>query len=779
MKVSRSLFMDSEKANFEGKRVKTEQIDPQSSPIPKQETQVHNLESDVAANDSSDFSEEESFASSSTGSLPAMQFQPETFGIWPKAAFDDDNGKPLSEVFKRFSNVQPRRTVNVPYDINGLSVIVVPLRGNCSKIASVKDGRPWAPDVPTKWAGFADLSVRRSLCKGGLRCPNINCLYWAQYGHPNQTQFDTVKKANNCRICQSEAETDHCHAKRYVVFFKEYAVVCHEGEHSCVAIEPIKLDKEDVKRAFKENPKLTAGQFSNLRITSSIRDGKDWNELDKVAANLLDNKMIAILKKSASGEVSTDKDDFLCLRDFKQHCDKRDIFYIYKISSRELNPSQPNFVFKTSKTKLQIARNMNIGSGHAFLEGEPCFFDGKAGKLRKNLKTLTLSMFHPLLCKQIPLAVMDCESENTENVVIFWKVLNECIQLESGETGIVFNPHGFCFDMAACNREAGVQVFGNGFLDKIKSCEFHFKQCRNRHRQRLPNPDDRETFTKLTDALLTALTIEAFEALFEDLHAFVEEDIQRIGLKSWLKWWYNRRDLIFPAFTKHLNVPRSNLAEVIHASWANRREVNLSLLDACAFDVKESYELDLQLKEFESGRYKGGSGPNLAERSKKRSSDDRVKAKRYADQIFEFSVPPSSSSPRSQTSINPSDSHRADLQRKENVDIGRETKFRDKRSKTMLRKIDSAISAEKKIKVKSVRDKDDGREYQIMGATPTLQKEPYLTFIGLVPQCSCPDHLRNSNGGPYTSILSGYTCIYLYKLDRDDKPVQQIMTVGE
>ena len=87
--------------------------------------------------------------------------------------------------------------------------------------------------------------------------------------------------------------------------------------------------------------------------------------------------------------------------------------------------------------------------------------------------------------------------------------------------------------MGACNREAVVQVFGIGFLDKIKSCEFHFKQCRNRHRQRLPNPDDRERFTKFTDALLTALTIEAFEALFQDLHAFVEEDVQRTGLKSW------------------------------------------------------------------------------------------------------------------------------------------------------------------------------------------------------------------------------------------------------
>ena len=139
-----------------------------------------------------------------------------------------------------------------------------------------------------------------------------------------------------------------------------------------------------------------------------------------------------------------------------------------RLSERRASPNQIACI----RVQVQIARNMNIGSGHAFLEGEPCFFDGKAGKLKKNLKTLTLSMFHPLLCKQISLAVMDCESENTENVVIFWKVLNECIQLESGETGIEFNPHGFCFDMAACNREAGVEVFGNGFLAKLSHVNF-------------------------------------------------------------------------------------------------------------------------------------------------------------------------------------------------------------------------------------------------------------------------------------------------------------------
>ena len=159
--------MDSENKIFEGKQVKTEKIEPQSSVIPKQEKQLHNVESDVAASDSSGCSEGESLTPSSSDSLPAMRFQRKTFGIWPQSAFDEDSGKPVSEVFKRFSSVQPRRIVNVPYDINGLSVIVVPLKGNCSKIAS-EDGRPWAPDVPTKWSGFGDVSVRRSLEASGV-----------------------------------------------------------------------------------------------------------------------------------------------------------------------------------------------------------------------------------------------------------------------------------------------------------------------------------------------------------------------------------------------------------------------------------------------------------------------------------------------------------------------------------------------------------------------------------------------------------------------------------
>ena len=89
---------------------------------------MYNVDSDSVESDLSDCCEKEYSSSSSSWSLPATPVQPKSFGIWPKAAFDEDNGKPLSEVFKKFSNVQPKRSDNVPYDINGLSVIVVPLK---------------------------------------------------------------------------------------------------------------------------------------------------------------------------------------------------------------------------------------------------------------------------------------------------------------------------------------------------------------------------------------------------------------------------------------------------------------------------------------------------------------------------------------------------------------------------------------------------------------------------------------------------------------------------
>lgn len=50
-----------------------------------------------------------------------------------------------------------------------------------------------------------------------------------------------------------------------------------------------------------------------------------------------------------------------------------------------------------------------------------------------------------------------------------------------------------------------------------------------------------------------------------------------------------------------------NQAEVIHAGWARRDPTNLSLLEACHTDVRDSTILDVELKAYADGAATGGT----------------------------------------------------------------------------------------------------------------------------------------------------------------------------
>ena len=65
-------------------------------------------------------------------------------------------------------------------------------------------------------------------------------------------------------------------------------------------------------------------------------------------------------------------------------------------------------------------------AGDHFLNSEYCFFDGKRKRCR-DFVTLTASVYHPLLRKQVPLATMETKKEDTENIELFWTLFNEAI----------------------------------------------------------------------------------------------------------------------------------------------------------------------------------------------------------------------------------------------------------------------------------------------------------------------------------------------------------------
>lgn len=74
---------------------------------------------------------------------------------------------------------------------------------------------------------------------------------------------------------------------------------------------------------------------------------------------------------------------------------------------------------------------------------------------------------------------MEAVSENTENVTLFWELFNEVLEKVSSGTTTMFNPIGWCTDMAGSNLSAIRKVFGDSAVNRIKTCEFHFKESVN------------------------------------------------------------------------------------------------------------------------------------------------------------------------------------------------------------------------------------------------------------------------------------------------------------
>ena len=117
------------------------------------------------------------------------------------------------------------------------------------------------------------------------------------------------------------------------------------------------------------------------------------------------------------------------------------------------------------------------------------------------------------------------------------------------------------------------RAIGPDALNKLKTCEFHFKECRNRQARKL-NERERRNFKDLCNALLEAVSPTAYEKSKEDLENFVAESEERKYLQSWIKWWHKRRNYIFRAFVQFESAPKSNHAELIHASWVKRDKMD-------------------------------------------------------------------------------------------------------------------------------------------------------------------------------------------------------------
>ena len=134
---------------------------------------------------------------------------------------------------------------------------------------------------------------------------------------------------------------------------------------------------------------------------------------------------------------------------------------------------------------------------------------------------------------------METERENSETIELFWSLFNQALQKATGNETAHFNPKGWCTDMAGANMNGLKKVFGDDNLTRIKSCEFHFKESRNRMARKL-GEDDGEEFKGLCDEMLVSSLKETYLNTKAKLEHFIQEKAERQFLVPWLNWWDSR-----------------------------------------------------------------------------------------------------------------------------------------------------------------------------------------------------------------------------------------------
>jgi hypothetical protein len=238
---------------------------------------------------------------------------------------------------------------------------------------------------------------------------------------------------------------------------------------------------------------------------------------------------------------------------------------------------------------------------------EYAFVDAKHDRCR-GFKTLTLWAYNDVMRKLVCLAAMEAEDENTENLTRFWRLLNEMLQDFTQVKGYTFNPYGFVADEYHANWNSIRNVFGDKSLERVVSCEFHYKQ--SVHIQAKKLGADSAKFKYVANNMLQTATAQQFELTCCEMQTIMTSHNQ---LNSWYKWWYARRTHIFAAF-KVPDAPASNLAEVGHSKMQSVGRCYMSLLEAAREDVASAIRQEKENKVFASGLPVGGRGRTYAQK---------------------------------------------------------------------------------------------------------------------------------------------------------------------
>ena len=148
--------------------------------------------------------------------------------------------------------------------------------------------------------------------------------------------------------------------------------------------------------------------------------------------------------------------------------------------------------------------------------------------------------------------------------------------------------------MAGANVARLCAVFGESTKSRIKTCEFHFKDHRNKKANRLDSQSGKE-FKSLCNELLESVSEKHYDTVKK-----------RLGLFNAAK-----------------------------EEWGHRDKPNMSFLEVCQADVRDSLLLDTELRAYAAGTATGGDGPSFLQSKKREYARELNKARKMGEELLQ------------------------------------------------------------------------------------------------------------------------------------------------
>ena len=212
-----------------------------------------------------------------------------------------------------------------------------------------------------------------------------------------------------------------------------------------------------------------------------------------------------------------------------------------------------------------------------------------------------------------------------------------------------------------------------------------------------------------------------------------------------------------------------NLAEVVHASWAKRDNMNMSLLDAAYADARDN-----MYKAFRDGGLCIGTGPSLADKKRNATVNQLKMAKTLGEELIREDIPVEDRTVapcrNAVPFTTPHDRHNASVasgpRRSSQARPGR---YRTTRSKHFIGRFEKAKQEKDLLKVKAVNAVSLRHLSYTMSSS---QGKTYRVCIGAQHNCDCPDFARNRGKELCKHII--WTLLYVCKIPENNAMLQEV-----